>query len=279
MPTVSIRRLEAVEEFRASERIQKNVWGSVGVSAEVLTVTAKHGGAVLGAFLGGSLAGFLYAFLARRHGKLIHWSHMMAVEARYRDLGLGFRMKLAHRRLALAEGVRTICWTYDPLQSRNAYLNIRRLGGSVEEYIPNCYGQFPSLIEKGLASDRFVVEWAIASKRVVTCLGRRDARPLNPAWMAVNPTRKNRQGFLENQTLKLRERAPRLLVEIPADTDRMRVRALSLARRWRLEMRRTFLSYLRAGYRVTDFFPPSQTGGRCFYLLERVPRASVAYPG
>ena len=279
MPQVSIRRLKAAEEFRASERIQKHVWGSVGVSAEVLTVTAKHGGAVLGAFVGGSLAGFLYAFLARRHGKLIHWSHMMAVEGRFRDLGLGFRMKLAHRRLALAEGVRAICWTYDPLQSRNAYLNIRRLGGLVEEYIPNCYGQFPSLIEKGLASDRFVIEWAIASKRVVTRLDRRGARPLNPAWTAVNPTRKNRRGFLENQTLKLRERAPRLLVEIPADTDRMRAQALSLARRWRLEMRTTFRSYLRAGYRVTDFFPPAQPGGRCFYLLERVARDSVGYPG
>ena len=279
MPKVSIRRLESVEEFRASEWIQKLVWGSVSVSAEVLTVTAKHGGAVLGTFVGGTLTGFLYAFLARRHGKLIHWSHMMAVEARFRDLGLGFRMKLAHRRLALAQGIRTICWTYDPLQSRNAYLNIRRLAGTVEECVPNCYGQFPSLIEKGLASDRFVVAWAIASKRVATRLGGRNARPLDPAWTAVNPTRKNRQGFLENQALKLRERAPRLLVEIPPDTDRMRARNLSLARRWRLETRSIFHSYLLAGYRVTDFFPPSRISGRCFYLLERGARASVAYPG
>jgi predicted GNAT superfamily acetyltransferase len=276
MLQISSRRLETPEEFRASEQIQKHVWGSVGASAEVLAVTSHYGGAVIGAFVGKRLAGFLYAFLARRLGKLIHWSHMMAVEVRFRDLGLGFRMKLAHRRLALAEGVRTICWTYDPLQSRNACLNIRRLGGAVREYIPNCYGQFPSLIEKGLASDRFVVEWAIASKRVVTRLRRRGVRALNPAWPAVNATRKNRQGFLENQCLRLYERVPCLLVEIPTDTDQMRARALPLARRWRLETRRIFQSYLRAGYRVTDLFPPSQTGGRCFYLLERAARASDA---
>ncbi|PYV16664.1 MAG: hypothetical protein DMG21_10925 [Acidobacteria bacterium] len=274
LPAARICRLNRFEDFRACEKIQRDVWGSVGAGAEVLKVTANYGGEVLGAFVGSRLAGFLFALLARRHGKLIHWSHMMAVEARSRDLGLGFRMKLAHRRLALAAGIRAISWTYDPLQSRNAYLNIARLGGWAEEYKPDCYGPFPSQIEKGLASDRLVVEWAIASRRVGTRLRGRRARPANPNWPVVNATRLNQQGFLENRAVRLRLLAPRLLLEVPADTDFMRLRALPLARRWRMEAREIFQAYFRAGYRVTDFFPPSQTRGRCLYLLERPSGAS-----
>src|SRR5271169_2538717 len=126
---ILIRQLKGQEEFRACERIQKAVWGSVGVSGELMSVTQKYGGAVLGSLVNGRVAGFIFAFLATRKGRLIHWSHLMAVESRFRDLGLGFRMKLAHRKLALGAGISSICWTYDPLQSRNAALNIGRLGG------------------------------------------------------------------------------------------------------------------------------------------------------
>ena len=100
MPPLTIRKLETHEEFRQCERIQRSVWGRLSVSREVLQVTQKYGGVVLGAFVGARMAGFLYAFLGRRRGQLIHWSHMMAVESRYRDGGMGFRMKLMHRQLA-----------------------------------------------------------------------------------------------------------------------------------------------------------------------------------
>src|SRR5574337_385465 len=159
MPQVEIRRLKTHEEYRQCERIQMAAWGNLGVGSEVLGVTEKYGGAVLGAIVNRKVVGFIYAFLARYHGRLVHWSHLMAVEARHRDQGLGFRMKLAHRRLALEQGIKSICWTYDPLQSRNATLNIFRLGARAEEYIPDCYGRFPSVIEKGLPSDRLVVDW------------------------------------------------------------------------------------------------------------------------
>ena len=122
MPRFQIRPLRSLEEFRACERIQLDVWGNLAVGSELMTVTAKYGGAVIGALAGSKVVGFIYAFLARRHGRLIHWSHMMAVEARVRDRGLGFRMKLAHRKTALEQGIKSICWTYDPLQSRNAAL-------------------------------------------------------------------------------------------------------------------------------------------------------------
>lgn len=269
MSRVQIRLLKTHEEYRACERLQKAVWGTLGVGSEVLGVTQKYGGVVLGALVDGKVAGFIYAFLARYRGRLIHWSHMMAVKAGHRDKGLGLRMKLAHRKLALARGIRAICWTYDPLQSRNAALNLHRLGACAEEHVPDCYGHFPSLIEKGLPSDRFVVAWRIGTAHVERCLKGELPSP-SLLLPRVNDTRLDARGFVVNCSFRLHLRAPRLLVEIPADTDEMRLLDLPLARRWRMETRRIFGRYFRAGYQAVDFLPPtSQTLGRCYYVLAR----------
>ena len=274
MRRVQIRPLSTTKEFHACERIQELVWGNVGVSGELLGVTRKYGGAVIGATVDGKVVGFIYAFLARRKGKLIHWSHLMAVEPKYRDLGLGFRMKLAHREHALADGISSVCWTYDPLQSRNAALNIGRLGGHAEDFVPNCYGRFESAIERGLESDRFVVNWQIRSARVERRLKETgwDEKVLNSILRSerVNETRLNAAWFVENYKLYLNKNQPTLLLEIPKETDRMRAEAMSLARRWRMESRKMFLHYFSRGYRVVDFIPPCPASeGRCFYVLRK----------
>lgn len=272
---IVVRPLRNIAEFQQCEQIQRAVWGSAGASGELLLVTAKNGGEVLGAFSGGHLAGFLYAFLARRHGQLLHWSHLMAVEPDFRDQGLGLRMKLEHRRRALAQGVRLIAWTYDPLQSRNAALNIGRLGAEVREYVPDCYGSFHSKIERGLESDRFVAEWRISSRHVEEALAGtqrailQTAPPLKVVPL-INHVERDARAFAVNRRLQLALSGPRLLVEIPADTDRMRALDLKLARRWRFETRRVFQRYFRKGYRVMRFFAHSEGNSRrAFYLLQR----------
>ena len=274
LPRIEIRRLRSLNEYRECERLQVEVWGDLGAGSEVLQVTQKYGGMVLGAIEEGKLVGFLYAFLGRYHGRVVHWSHMMAVEKSHRDKGLGFRMKLAHRRLALQEGIKSICWTFDPLQSRNAALNIGRLGVRVEEYLPDCYGRFPSVIEKGLPSDRFVVNWQIGSALV--------ARRLRGPWLRhvsidlprINETCRNDEGFVVNRRISFSFAEPRLLLEIPANTDEMRVRALKLAQQWRLETRRMFQRALESGCRVLDFVTTRRgSDRRAFYVLSGAPDA------
>ena len=275
MPRVEVRLLKNVDEYRQCEIVQTHVWGGPVATRELLTATQKYGGAVIGSLVDGKVVGFIYAFLAQYHGNLAHWSHLMAVEAAYRDQGFGFRMKLVHRQVALDRGIKSICWTFDPLQSRNARLNISRLGGLAEEYVPDCYGRFPSLLEKGLPSDRWVVNWRIATARVEKRL-RGEAPPFNPALPRVNETQLTVQGFPQNRAIRLNLKDRRLLVEIPAQTDTMRSQAMPLASRWRLEARRMFQHYLAKGYRVEDFFPPQPaTGGRCYYLLQRTLKEQV----
>lgn len=266
---VEIRLLNGYREFQQCEGIQRAVWGSPGVSAEVLAVTQKFGGAVLGAFVGGKIAGFLYAFLARRNGQIVHWSHMMAVLDQYRRQGLGWQLKLAHRKIALQHGIKSVCWTYDPLQSANARLNLLKLGARVEEYIVDCYGPFPSVLERGLPSDRFVVNWRIGTREVARRLASRQAPELRTLPPQINVTRTNAQGFLENRKIALDRQEPHLRFEIPSHTGRMRQEALPLARRWRLEARKVFLHYFAEGYRVDGFFAPEQGGSHCFYVLRK----------
>mgnify|MGYP001363871903 CR=1 FL=1 len=270
MPKPAIRPLRAMKEYRQCEELQREVWGAYAVAAEVLSVTQKNGGAVLGAMVGGKVVGFIYAFLARRQGRLLHWSHMMAVLPEFRDRGLGFQMKLAHRTLAISQGIQSIGWTYDPLQSRNATLNLQRLGAEVMEYIPNYYGQFPSRIEKGLPSDRFVVNWRIGAKKVENrLLGNHPS----PAWKPaarINQTEIDPQGFLTNKRVYLNLNDLRLLLEIPPNTDAIREVSPQLGLEWRTATRKAFQHYLGAGYRVIGFYPPTRDSeGRCYYLLAR----------
>jgi len=234
-----------------------------------MTAAAKYGGVLIGTLIEGKVVGFIFAFLAQYHGHLAHWSHMMAVEAKYRDQGFGYKMKLVHRHVALERGIKSICWTFDPLQSRNAKLNIMRLGAMAEEYVPDCYGRFPSLLEKGLPSDRWVANWRISTARVEKRL-RGETIAFDPALPRVNDVRLNAEGFPQNRTIRLDMSDCRLLVETPTQTDAMRAKAMPLARRWRLEARRIFQHYLAKGYHVEDFFPTqTATEGRCFYLLRR----------
>lgn len=269
MPSVEVRALKNLDECRQCERIQTHTWGAPGVTCEAMTAAAKYGGVLIGTLIDGKVVGFIFAFLAQYHGRLAHWSHMMAVDPKYRDRGFGFKMKLTHRRIALERGIKSICWTFDPLQSRNANLNIARLGALPEEYMPDYYGRFPSLLEKGLPSDRWVANWRISTASVERRL-RGEIAPFNPATPRVNETRVNAQGFPQNREIRLDLTDRRLLVEIPRQTDAMRANALPLARRWRLETRRIFQHYLSQGYRVENFFPPQPaTEGRCFYSLRR----------
>jgi len=269
MARIEVRTLKDLDEFRECERVQKTVWGGVAASAELLAVTQDHGGAVIGTLVDGRVAGFIYAFLARHQRRLVHWSHMMALQAAFRSQGFGLRMKRLHREIALAQGLKSICWTFDPLESRNARLNIAKLGARVDAYLPDYYGQFQSRIEKGLPSDRLVADWHIATARVRERFSGR-SQVFDPSLPRVNETQIIAPRFPENRVIRLNLQAPRLLVEIPAETDAMRSRSLPLARRWRLEIRNILQRYFKAGYRVDDFFSPQPvTDGRCYYLLRK----------
>ena len=136
----------------------------------MFVVADKVGGQVMGAFDGNDMVGFALSVPGTRSGHVYLHSHMLAVRKDHRNGGLGRRLKLLQREDAFARGIELIEWTFDPLEIKNAYLNIEKLGAIARRYNINQYGITSSPLQGGLPSDRLIAEWWLKSKRVETLL-------------------------------------------------------------------------------------------------------------
>jgi predicted GNAT superfamily acetyltransferase len=169
-----IRKCNGLEEMRACVQLQKEVWNFTDIELvplRMFVVAEKIGGQVIGAFDGPELVSFALAIPGARNGHSYLHSHMLAVRAAYRNAGLGRRMKQVQRDEALSRGFELMEWTFDPLEIKNSYLNISRLGAIVRRYTVNQYGITSSPLQGGLPSDRLVAEWWLKSRRVECLLG------------------------------------------------------------------------------------------------------------
>ncbi len=167
---IEIHQLTQLDEFAAVVKLQREIWGFDDVELlpqRLFVVADKIGGQVLGAFDGGKMVAFCLGIPGLKAGgkHYIH-SHMMGVLAPYRNSGLGRRLKLEQRKWALGRDVDLIEWTFDPLQIKNAFFNIERLGVIIRRYVHNQYGTTSSALHGGLPTDRLVPEWWIRSPRV-----------------------------------------------------------------------------------------------------------------
>jgi len=165
-----IRQLKYHEEFDAVVKLQRDIWGFEDVELlplRLFVVASKIGGQVLGAYAGSKMVAFCLCIPGLKPGgKPYLHSHMLGVAPDYRNTGLGRAMKLKQREYALSAGIDLIEWTFDPLEIKNAFFNIERLGAIVRRYVHNQYGTTTSHLHGGLPTDRLVAEWWIRSKRV-----------------------------------------------------------------------------------------------------------------
>jgi predicted GNAT superfamily acetyltransferase len=170
---VVVRHCQGLEELRACIALQKEVWNFTDaelVPLRMFVVAGKVGGQVMGAFAGDKMVGFALSVPGTRSGHIYLHSHMLAVRQDHRNSGLGRRLKLLQREDALERGIELIEWTFDPLEIKNAYLNIEKLGAIARRYNINQYGITSSPLQGGLPSDRLIAEWWLKSKRVETLL-------------------------------------------------------------------------------------------------------------
>ena len=159
--------------MRACVGLQKEVWNFTDVELvplRMFVVAEKIGGQVIGAFDQRQIVGFAFSIPGYRAGHPYLHSHMLAVRTTYRNAGLGRLLKLSQRDEALARGIELMEWTFDPLEIKNAYLNIEKLGAIARRYNVNQYGITSSPLQGGLPTDRLVAEWWLKSQRVVTLL-------------------------------------------------------------------------------------------------------------
>ncbi len=179
----TIHVLEQPEEMIAVEALQRLVWSSPDIEIvpkDILLAMVHNGGLAIGAYAGGALVGVTFGFpgfYATPDGpRLKHHSHILAVHPDWRSKGLGFALKRAQWQMVRKQGIDRITWTYDPLLSRNAHLNIARLGAVCSTYLRSEYGEMRDGLNAGLPSDRFQVDWWLNTQRVQRRISRR-SRP------------------------------------------------------------------------------------------------------
>jgi predicted GNAT superfamily acetyltransferase len=162
-PPVEVRLVRSLEELAACEAMSREIWGAAErnvVPRELLLTMQKNGGLVHGAFLPeGRLVGFCFGFLGMRDGQLRLCSHQLGVLPEFRGTGIGIALKQAQRYDALRQGYELVTWTFDPLEARNAYINLHRLGCIARLYDRDHYGPMEDELNRGLPSDRFEAEW------------------------------------------------------------------------------------------------------------------------
>ena len=289
--TVQIKIIESAEDLPEVEELQRQVWpGSETdvVPLHMLRAAVHSGGLVIGAYeqLDGAgdekqtLTGFVFGFpgiYPTPDGPRIkHCSHMMGILPGRRDQGLGFRLKRAQWQMVRKQGMDRITWTYDPLLSRNAHLNIARLGAVCNTYEVSFYGPMRDGLNIGLDSDRFEVDLWVNSRRVERRLGN-DTRPelkradFEAALAEIlNPVRFNPAGFPvppDSPSPVPAYQDKLCLVEIPADFNALKAADFDLARAWRAHSRAVFTGLFAEGFLVTDFIYEPGAPARSFYVL------------
>ncbi len=277
---ITIKILETPEEMTEIEDLQRIVWPDSEtdiIPAHVLVTLAHNGGMVLGAYqaekLVGLSIGFPGLYFTADGPRPKHCSHELGTHPDYINLGIGFALKRAQWQFVRNQGLDRITWTFDPLLSRNAHLNIARLGAVCNTYLRNIYGDMRDGLNAGLPSDRFQVDWWVNSRRVEGCLSSNprprltladyeaaDIQNLYPVEYhagLVAPA-----GNFQIPTGNL------ALAEIPDDFMTLKSRELKLGLEWRHYSRELFEKAFEAGYIVTDFvYEKTGDHPRSFYVL------------
>jgi len=251
---IILRTIDRIEDLHDVEALQKEVWGCADLDVVPLTLlvaSREVGGVLIGAYDESMLVGFVYGFPGYEAARLTHHSHMLAVKAEYRQQNLGYKLKLAQREAVLAQGIKRITWTFDPLQSLNAYFNFGKLGVIADRYHVNFYGEATSSFLHQFGTDRLWVTWQLNSRRVRerlengTGLVTADGAPsLVQVGSEGSPQRNIPAQALDNKFF---------LIEIPANINELQGRSPTLAVEWRAATRWAFTEAMNRGFVVEEF--------------------------
>ena len=272
--SIEIRPLSTRAECDACVALQRATWGddfTDVVPQSILKVSQRIGGVALGAFdMNGDLLGFVFGLTGVERGRIVHWSDMLAVVPRARNLGLGRRLKEAQRKLVREIGGEIVYWTFDPIIARNAHLNFNRLGGRVGEYVVDMYGITDSPLHGGVPTDRIVVAWPTNDTEI-------DDR-LREAARALSSSDALSSQIVTDAWIDDAEGASILphsvRVETPLNGEQLLLARSPDALVWRESVRRGLVWALSAGYSVSAF-AYDRDADRGYYLMAKSPRHSA----
>jgi predicted GNAT superfamily acetyltransferase len=281
------RKLDKPEEFRQVLEVERSVYGpeasGLAPSPPFQRAAQDNGGLILGAFADIYLAGFTASNLGWDGTTLYHYSLLTAVRPEYQNHHLGTRLKLAQRDEVLRLGLHEVRWVMDPLLSRAAWLQVRRLGARPDRYCVHYFGQLTDAANQGLETDRVRVVWTLDAPEVE----RRAAGELPSAeddrrrWersSAIVETEPGESGIRIPSSVA-EPTGPSAHLEIPFDLALVRQHEPSALRRWRHAVRDAFRVATDLGFVVDDFaVVPAEHERRSFFFLRPAPRGASDAP-
>jgi predicted GNAT superfamily acetyltransferase len=250
-----IRDITSIAEMRLAEDLQKDVWGFEDrdvVPFSQLAAAREAGGVLVGAFDGSELAGFVYGFPGFEHGRVTIHSNMAAVRPEFRNQSIGYELKRAQRARALASGIDRITWTFDPLQSVNAYFNFAKLGVVSDRYLINFYGEETSSFLHSMATDRLWVTWNLHAER--------EERNKLPEGCQTIVECEESQFPRE---IASDDDVTSVAIEIPLDINTLLRERSQVARQWREVTRNAFTRAINSGFIVAGFVRTDRAGVYC----------------
>lgn len=251
-----LREITSNFEQQKLASLEREIWNSDHVPAELYRAMQGEGALLAGAFADNTLVAFVFGFPTDMPG--VQHSHSLGVHLEHRAAGLGARLKWFQRDWCLAKGIHTVHWTYDPLRVPNAKLNIGKLGATASRYFEDYYGTLTG-INAGAPSDRVMAEWVLNAPRVIA---RQSGQPETlPNAPEVNTVDGEHPG-----KINLKLEAPYLKMRLPEDFSSILSENPDLALAWRIHGRKVLQHYFAKGYRITEFTLLNGAG----YLLEKI---------
>lgn len=256
---ISLRELTEIKDLEILGEIEKNIWNTHQLPIHQTLTAVKNGGIIIGAFDNDKIIGFSYAFAGFKNGQIYLCSHMLGIDEGYRSKGIGGSLKNKQQEIAIQKGYREIRWTYDPLETRNAYLNLTKLKGICSVYKENAYGEMKDDLNKGLPSDRFEVHWHISSEHVTAV----KAENYNNA---VSLNKVNIRNGIPACAVLYNEKLTAEVYSFTVPKDFQHVKAYNpeLAVEWRLITRNIFQKLFSAGYTAVHLIPGKHTAQYIF---------------
>lgn len=242
MNEIQYRKLNKIEEMHEASTLIHRIWGDEAVISPFLFIAQSYvGGCLIGAFHNEQLIGVNYGFIGKQEKELFLYSHLLAVDQAYQGKKIGEYLKREQLEVAKKEGLTKIVWTFDPLQSKNAYLNFHKLGTVSDQYKQDYYGTMENHLNKGTDSDRLIVEWYVTPRDVeerehtlIDCvIEMKEEMPVIRSWSPIY--------------------ASVVSIPIPTDIQMIKDKIPEEVIRWQLFIREAMNHYLNDGYKITNF--------------------------
>lgn len=262
MSKIAIRRLTTMEELKQMQSVEEQVWSQPPTPTHQTFTTSKNGGVILGAYKDDVLIGFVYSFpgFDRQHTYL--HSHMLGTLPEYRQGGIGEMLKLEQANIAKSLGYTMMTWTFDPLESINAYLNINKLRAVGAYYEENYYEQLRDGLNQGLPTDRILIQWDLRQDRPLP------KSKINEEHILLIRESDGSPAFTQTFLHAFNNEQREWFVGIPEDFQTIKQHDMFLAKQWRLHSRKVFNQLFSAHYQAVNIIRDHHTK-QSYYVFEK----------